>query len=172
MLTMMKNILSISPLAPGVYPPENDQGKEGRVTTRRLDASARKPSRRSPASPWRRGRDASRESRGKRRGGAPFRVGAGDLIEHGAPAAAALQASVTGLYSAECCGSLHHNLPANEHPSPLTALFKARRTVERLRCVKHDPLEKIALTGWAVSMLYLRGKPTPLYDPKEVHEKI
>ncbi|MCP4693556.1 MAG: AAA family ATPase, partial [Desulfobacterales bacterium] len=42
----------------------------------------------------------------------------------------------------------------------------------QLRREKSDPLEKIALTGWAVPALYLRGKPLPLYDPSEAYEKI
>ncbi|MCP4689750.1 MAG: AAA family ATPase, partial [Desulfobacterales bacterium] len=43
--------------------------------------------------------------------------------------------------------------------------------MERLRLENRDPLEKIALTGWPIPALYLRGKPLPLYDPGEAYEK-
>ncbi|MCP4688581.1 MAG: CHAT domain-containing protein, partial [Desulfobacterales bacterium] len=148
---------------------EDDEGKEDRVTTSRFCKEAFPPDRGVPLVVL---AGCSTGIEGGKGEEEPLSAVGRGLIENGAPAVAAMQAPVTDLYATEFCGALYHNLAANEHPAPLTALFEARRNVEQLRRKTSDPLEKIALTGWAVPALYLRGKPLSLYDPKEAYEKI
>ncbi|MCP4691795.1 MAG: CHAT domain-containing protein, partial [Desulfobacterales bacterium] len=155
--------------APGVLILEDDEGKGDLVSTRRFCEEAFPPDRGVPlvvlavCSTGIEGGKSEEESLSA--------VGRG-LIENGAPAVVAMQAPVTDLYAIEFCGALYDNLAANENPDALTAIFEARRGVENLRHETIDPQEKIAMAGWATPTLFLRGKPLPLYDPKEPYERI
>ncbi|WP_319594492.1 tetratricopeptide repeat protein, partial [Streptomyces sp. ID05-04B] len=95
------------------------------------------------------------------------------LLEHGVPAVLAMTEAVTDRYATELAAEMYQTLARAEHPNPLTALSRARRSLEMERRRLQQADEAVAGPGralqsawpeWATPALFLAGPPLPLFD--------
>ncbi|MGW2938083.1 tetratricopeptide repeat protein [Streptomyces sp. NPDC001156] len=86
------------------------------------------------------------------------------LLERGVPAVLAMTEAVTDHYATELAADMYQTLARAEHPNPLTALSKARRTLEKRRRQLPDRDPRIGWPEWATPTLFLAGPPLPLFD--------
>ncbi|MEV0480309.1 TIR domain-containing protein [Streptomyces sp. NPDC050508] len=94
------------------------------------------------------------------------------LLEHGVPAVLAMTEAVTDDYATELTAKMYQSLARAEHPNPLTALSRARRTLEtrRRKLPENDP--RAAWPEWATPTLFLAGPPLPLFDRTDGADKV
>jgi tetratricopeptide (TPR) repeat protein len=86
------------------------------------------------------------------------------LLERGVPAVLAMTEAVTDDYATELAAEMYQSLARAEHPNPLTALSRARRTLEARRRALPDSDPRAAWPEWATPALFLAGPPLPLFD--------
>ncbi|MGI5398387.1 tetratricopeptide repeat protein [Streptomyces sp. CA-135486] len=86
------------------------------------------------------------------------------LISRGVPAVLAMTDIVSDAYATELTSLLYEELARAERPDPLSALSRARRSLEtvRQRLPVGDP--RAAFPEWPVPALFLAGKPLPLFE--------
>jgi tetratricopeptide (TPR) repeat protein len=97
------------------------------------------------------------------------------LLGYGVPAVLAMNAPVTDTYATLLGARLYQELASQEWPDPLAAVSEARRRVDdELRGAPAGSREaRLAeLAEWATPVLSLRGPSLPLFDPKEVFERL
>ncbi|MFB6938951.1 tetratricopeptide repeat protein [Streptomyces chartreusis] len=94
------------------------------------------------------------------------------LLERGVPAVLAMTESVTDRYATDLAADMYQALARAEHPNPLTALSKARRTLEnrRRKLLERDP--RAGWPEWATPTLFLAGPPLPLFDRAHGDEQV
>ncbi|MER5506151.1 tetratricopeptide repeat protein [Streptomyces sp. NPDC002766] len=87
-----------------------------------------------------------------------------ELLARGIPAVLAMTEAVTDHYATELAAETYRVLARAEHPNPVTALSRARRTLEarRRQLPENDP--RAAWPEWATPALFLAGPPLPLFD--------
>ncbi|TQK99562.1 Tfp pilus assembly protein PilF [Streptomyces puniciscabiei] len=94
------------------------------------------------------------------------------LLERGVPAVLAMTEAVTDHYATELAADMYQTLARAEHPNPLTALSKARRTLEKRRRRTQDRDPRTGWPEWATPALFLAGPPLPLFDRTDGHEHV
>jgi len=155
---------------PGVLVLEDDDGKEDRVSARRLVEEA------VPA-----GTDLPLVvltgcATGMGAPGEPAPGGDAEtalvsfaeaLTRLGVPQVLAMQAPVSDPYATELAAELYRWLATAADPDPLVALAEARRTCERSRQSLPESSPRRGTPEWATPTLLVRGPRLPLYNRNE-----
>ena len=95
-----------------------------------------------------------------------------ELLAGGIPQVVAMTAPITDRYAALFGGRLYRELALAAQPSVVSAVARARRLLERDRQALPAEHRDASLVEWATPVVFVRGEPQPLYDPRSGMEQL
>ncbi|RSM47518.1 hypothetical protein DMB66_48115 [Actinoplanes sp. ATCC 53533] len=150
--------------APGRLVLEDDQGRPHEVSAGELIAAI--PENRRPAAVVLAGCSTALSDQAAPGDSAVALPGlARELLAAGVPQVVAMTAAVTDRYAALFAGRLYRELAMAAEPMVVDAVAHARRQVESDRRALPDGDPGRRLVEWATPVVFVRGRPLPLYDP-------